>query len=282
MFVVETVKEIREIIKKEKREGKKIGLVPTMGYLHEGHLSLIRKAKEENDFVVVSVFVNPTQFGEGEDYESYPRELERDSKLSQSAGADILFHPSVAEMYPKGYNTYVETYKITDKLCGVSRPGHFKGVTTVVCKLFNIVAPHRAYFGQKDAQQVVVIKQMVRDLNMDIEIIPCPIVREEDGLALSSRNTYLSQEERRSALILSKSLFKAKDMIENGERDALKIKEFIVNNIKTEPLANIDYVEVVDAENLEDIKILNGEVLIALAVKFGNTRLIDNICIKIS
>ncbi|QZY56072.1 pantoate--beta-alanine ligase [Crassaminicella profunda] len=282
MFVVEAVKKIREVIEKEKREGKKIGLVPTMGYLHEGHLSLIRKAKEENDFVVVSVFVNPTQFGEGEDYESYPRELERDSKLAKSAGADLVFHPSVAEMYPKGYNTYVETYKITDKLCGASRPGHFRGVTTVVCKLFNIVVPHRAYFGQKDAQQVVVIKQMVRDLNMDLEIIPCPIVREEDGIALSSRNTYLNDEERKAGLILSKSLFKSKEMIENGERDGLKIKDFIINNIQTEPLAKIDYVEVVDAENLQDIEKLQGEVLIALAVKFGNTRLIDNMRIKIS
>ncbi|MCT4605963.1 MAG: pantoate--beta-alanine ligase [Marinisporobacter sp.] len=282
MFIVETVKEIRKIIKKEKREGKKIGLVPTMGYLHEGHLSLIKKAKEENDFVVVSVFVNPTQFGEGEDYESYPRELERDSNLAKSAGADILFHPFVGEMYPNGYNTYVETYKVTEKLCGASRPGHFRGVTTVVCKLFNIVAPHRAYFGQKDAQQVVVIKQMVRDLNMDIEIIPCPIVREKDGLALSSRNTYLNEEERRAGLILSKSLFKAKEMIENGERDGLKIKDFIVKNIQGEPLANIDYIEVVNSENLESMKKLEQEILIALAVKFGNTRLIDNMRIKIS
>ncbi|MCT4620448.1 MAG: pantoate--beta-alanine ligase [Marinisporobacter sp.] len=282
MFIIETMKETRKIIKKEKREGKKIGLVPTMGYLHEGHLSLIKKAKEENDFVIVSIFVNPTQFGEGEDYESYPRELERDSNLAKSVGADMIFHPSVAEMYPNGYNTYVETYKVTDKLCGASRPGHFRGVTTVVCKLFNIVAPHRAYFGQKDAQQVVVIKQMVKDLNMDIEIIPCPIVREKDGLALSSRNTYLNEEERRAGLVLSKSLFKVKEMIEKGERDGLKIKDFIVNNIQGEPLANIDYIEVVNSENLEDMKKLEEEVLIALAVKFGNTRLLDNVRIKIS
>ncbi|QEK12877.1 pantoate--beta-alanine ligase [Crassaminicella thermophila] len=282
MFIVENVKDIREIVKREKRDGKKIGFVPTMGYLHEGHLSLIRRAKEENDFVVVSVFVNPTQFCAGEDFETYPRSLERDSKLAQSAGADILFNPSAKEMYPNGYKTDVVVNEITDKLCGASRPGHFKGVTTVVCKFFNIVQPDRAYFGQKDAQQVVVIEQMVKDLNMDLEIVPCPIVREEDGLALSSRNTYLNEKERKAGLILSKSLFAAKDMIENGERDAIKIKDFIIKNISNEPMANIDYVEVVSAENLEDIKKLQGDVLIALAVKIGKTRLIDNIRIKIS
>ncbi|TCO73782.1 pantoate--beta-alanine ligase [Marinisporobacter balticus] len=281
MFIVENIKEIREVIKKEKKDGKTIGFVPTMGYLHEGHLSLIRKAKAENDFVVVSVFVNPTQFGVGEDYETYPREIEKDSELAKSAGADRVFHPAVEEMYPATYQTDVEVKKITQKLCGSSRPGHFKGVTTVVCKLFHIVNPDRAYFGQKDAQQVTVIQQMVRDLHMDLEVIPCPIVRETDGLALSSRNTYLNEEERKAGLILSKSLFLAEDLIKNGERDAMKIKNLIRENITKEPLANIDYIEVVNANNLAQLHELQDEVLIAIAVKIGKTRLIDNIRIKV-
>lgn len=282
MFVVENIKEIREIVKREKQAGKSIGFVPTMGYLHEGHLSLIKKAKEQNDFVVVSVFVNPTQFGAGEDYETYPREIERDSNLAKSVGADIVFNPSVEEMYPEGYQTDVEVQKITKMLCGASRPGHFKGVTTVVCKLFHIVNPDRAYFGQKDAQQVAVIQQMVRDLHMDLKIISCPIVREIDGLALSSRNTYLNEEERKAGLILSKSLFKAQVMIENGEHDGVKIRDFIIGNIDKEPLANIDYVEVLNAYSLEKVDELKGEILIAIAVKIGKTRLIDNIRIKIA
>lgn len=281
MKIIRTVEEMREEVSQARREGKKIGFVPTMGYLHEGHLSLIKRAKAENEFVVVSIFVNPTQFGAGEDYETYPRDLERDAKLADSEGADVIFHPSVQEMYPKGYKTFVEVEEITTRLCGASRPGHFRGVTTIVAKLFNIIKPDRAYFGQKDAQQVVVVRQMVKDLNMDVEIIPCPIVREADGLAMSSRNTYLDDEERKAALVLSRSLFKAEEMIRNGERDAKKVKEFIEGLIGSEPKARIDYVEVVDAHTLEEIEKLKGEVLIALAVKIGKTRLIDNIRLEV-
>ncbi|WIF94141.1 pantoate--beta-alanine ligase [Caminicella sporogenes] len=282
MKIIHTIKEIREEVKAARRSGKSIGFVPTMGFLHEGHLSLIKKAREENDFVVVSIFVNPTQFGPEEDLESYPRDLERDSRLSEEAGADVIFNPTAEEMYPEGYSTYVEIEgKLTKKLCGISRPGHFKGVTTVVSKLFNIVTPDRAYFGQKDAQQVAVIEQMVRDLNFDVKIVPCPIVREKDGLAMSSRNTYLSKEERKAALILSKTLFKAEEMIKNGERNSTKIRDFIINNIKSEPLANIDYVEIVDAKSLKYLNEIKGDVLIALAVKFGRARLLDNIRLEV-
>jgi len=282
MEIINDIQGIREAVKSAKEQKKSVGFVPTMGFLHEGHLGLIKKAKEENDLVIVSIFVNPTQFGPGEDLESYPRDIERDSKLSQSAGADIIFHPSVEEMYPSGFNTFVELEGgITKKLCGASRPGHFKGVTTVVSKLFNIVSPHKAYFGQKDAQQVAVIEQMVRDLNFDVKIIPCPIVREKDGLAMSSRNTYLNREERQGALILSKSLFMAETMIKDGEKDSSKIKEFITEKINSEKLANIDYVEVVDAKTLNNIDKLQGDILIALAVRFGKTRLIDNVRLNI-
>lgn len=282
MKVCKTIKEIREEVKKAKYEGKSVGIVPTMGYLHEGHLSLIRKAREENDLVVVSIFVNPTQFGIGEDLENYPRDLIRDSKLIENEKADLIFAPSVDEMYPNGYKTYVEVEgNITKKLCGKSREGHFKGVTSVVSKLFNIVTPDRAYFGQKDAQQVAVIKKMVEDLNFDISIIPCPIVREEDGLALSSRNTYLIDKDRQEATILSKSLFKAKEMIANGERNTSIIRNFIINNINTVEYAKIDYVEIVDAKTLDDIDEIKGNILIALAVKIGKPRLLDNIRLEV-
>ena len=277
MIIVETIREIQELINKERQQGKGIGFVPTMGYLHEGHLSLIRRAKAENSFVVVSIFVNPTQFGVGEDYETYPRDLERDAAMAKDAGADVIFHPSVKEMYPTGYKTYVEVVGITEKLCGASRPGHFKGVTTVVSKLFNIVKPDRAYFGQKDAQQVAVIQNMVLDLNMGVQVIPCPIVREEDGLAMSSRNTYLSGEERQAALILSKSLFKAVELIERGERRPEEIKDFISKEIQQQPKVNLDYVEIVHGVSLEGMDTIEGDVLIALAAKVGKTRLIDNI-----
>jgi pantoate--beta-alanine ligase len=252
-----------------------------MGFLHEGHLSLIRAAKKENDLVVVSIFVNPTQFGVGEDFEAYPRDLDNDAKLSEAAGADVIFNPSISEMYPEKYQTYVEVLEITNKLCGLSRPTHFKGVTTVVNKLFNIVEPDRAYFGQKDAQQVAVIQKMVRDLNMNVDIIPCPIVREVDGLAMSSRNTYLNLEQRNAALVLSKSLFTAKDMINKGNRDAVEIKEAIIKMINSEPLAAIDYVEIVDALTLNDITTIKDSILIALAIKIGRTRLIDNILVEV-
>jgi len=282
MKTINTIEEIREVVKSAKEQKKSVGFVPTMGFLHKGHLSLIKKAKEENDLVIVSIFVNPTQFGPGEDFESYPRNIDEDRRLSQSAGADIIFHPSVEEIYSNGFNTFVEVEPdITKKLCGASRPGHFKGVTTIVSKLFNIVSPHKAYFGQKDAQQIAVIEQMVRDLNFDIKIVPCPIVREEDGLALSSRNTYLTAEERKAALILSKSLFLSEKMIKDGEKVTSKIKDFIISNIESEKLAIIDYVEIVDAKSLNNIEELKGDILIALAVKFGRARLIDNIRLEV-
>lgn len=282
MKIINTIKDIRIAVKEARRNGKTIGFVPTMGYLHEGHLSLVKKAKEENNLVVVSIFVNPTQFGEGEDFETYPRDLDRDSKLVQSVGADIVFSPTVKEMYPSEASTYVEIDgKITEKLCGASRPGHFKGVTTIVTKLFNIVTPDKAYFGQKDAQQVAVIEQMARDLCLDVEIVPCPIVREEDGLAMSSRNTYLDNDERRAATVLSKALAKAEDMIKTGERNASKISKFIVDKIKSEPLSEIDYIEIVNNRTLESIEEVEGNILIALAVKIGKTRLIDNIRLEV-
>lgn len=282
MKVCKTVRQIKIEINKAIRAGKSVGFVPTMGYLHDGHLSLIKRARKENDIVVVSIFVNPTQFGEGEDLESYPRDLDRDCRLVEKEGTDFVFAPSAEEMYPHGYMSYVDVEgNITKQLCGKSRVGHFKGVATVVSKLFNIVTPNKAYFGQKDAQQVAVLEQMVRDLNFNIEIVPCPIVREADGLALSSRNTYLSQKERQDALILSKSLIEAEEMIKNGERDAAKIKNFIINNIKTVEYADIDYVEIVNAKTLEDLDQIQGDVLIALAVKIGKPRLIDNIRLEV-
>ncbi|OEF99873.1 pantoate--beta-alanine ligase [Vulcanibacillus modesticaldus] len=277
MKVFKKIKEIKSYLGEQIKQGMTIGFVPTMGYLHEGHLSLIRYAAKDNDIVVVSVFVNPTQFGPGEDLEKYPRDLDRDIRLAQQAGATVLFTPEVEEMYPNGYKTYVEVEQITGTLCGASRPGHFRGVTTVVSKLFNIINPNRAYFGQKDAQQSIVIKRMVKDLNMDIEIIVCPIVRESDGLAMSSRNVYLNKDEREQAVVLSQSLFMAKEMIQNGEKDALKIKKAIIKMIKEKPLADIDYVSIVDIETLTDVSEINNKVLIALAVRFGKTRLIDNI-----
>ncbi|OPJ56274.1 pantoate--beta-alanine ligase [Alkalithermobacter paradoxus] len=283
MSLVKTIKELKEEIKRMSY-GKdiSIGFVPTMGYLHEGHISLIKKAKLENDIVVVSVFVNPTQFGPNEDFESYPRDIERDYNLSISGGADIVFNPNVDEMYPDGASTFVNVKgDITNKLCGKSRPTHFEGVTTVVSKLFNIVKPTNAYFGQKDAQQVAVIQKMVRDLFFDINIVSCPIVREEDGLAMSSRNVYLNEEERNQALILSKSLFKARDMFLDGERDANVLRKFIIDNINTKELANIDYVDIVDAKTLENVETINSKAIIALAVKFGKTRLIDNIYLEV-
>ncbi|NLM50966.1 MAG: pantoate--beta-alanine ligase [Clostridiaceae bacterium] len=279
MKIIKTKRELREELNKHRKENKTIGFVPTMGYLHEGHLSLIRKSAQENDITVVSIFVNPTQFGPNEDFEKYPRDLERDAKLAESAGADYIFNPEVSEMYPEGYLTYCYVKDITKKLCGKSRPTHFEGVTTVCLKLFNIVRPNRAYFGQKDAQQLAVIKRMVKDLDLELEIVPCPIVRDYDNLALSSRNVYLSQEERKEALCLSKSLFEAKRMIDGGERDSAKIKEKMKKIIGASKLAKIDYVEIVDADTLEDNAAIKDNTLIAVAAYFGSTRLIDNIII---
>ncbi|MDD6182806.1 MAG: pantoate--beta-alanine ligase [Lachnospiraceae bacterium] len=276
MELVTTVKEVRSRVKQWKKEGLTVGLVPTMGYLHDGHKSLIDRAVKENDRVVVSDFVNPTQFGENEDLGSYPRDIERDSKLCEEAGAALIFHPAPEEMYAPDYCTFVDMNKLTDVLCGKTRPIHFSGVCSVVSKLFNIVTPDRAYFGQKDAQQLAVIRRMVRDLNFDIEIVGCPIVREPDGLALSSRNTYLNTEERKAALVLSQALKLGKDMMESGETDAVRIRKAMVEHIENEPLARIDYVEIVDADSLESVQKIENKVLTAMAVYIGNTRLIDN------
>ena len=276
MEVFENIPAMKQFVRMKKAEGKTIGFVPTMGYLHSGHLSLIKKSTSQNDVTVISIFVNPTQFGENEDLDQYPRDFERDCRLAQEAGADAVFFPTAGMMYPEGYKTYVEVVDITKRLCGVTRPTHFKGVTTVVTKLFHIVAPDRAYFGQKDAQQLLVIRRMVKDLNMDIEIVGCPIVRETDGLAMSSRNLYLSEEERTQATVLNQSLEMAEKMIDSGERDSNTVKKAIKEKIGTMELARIDYVELVDTESLLPAQRITGEVLIALAVYFGETRLIDN------
>ena len=246
------------------------------GFLHEGHGSLISKAVEQNDKAVVSIFVNPMQFGPTEDLESYPRDLEKDSKFCESLGADLIFHPEPEEMYHEGFSSFVDMTVLTEELCGLSRPVHFRGVCTVVSKLFNIVQPDRAYFGQKDAQQLAVIKHMVDDLNMNVEVIGCPIIREEDGLAKSSRNTYLSAEERKAALILSKTIFMGQKMVEEGETDAVKLVEAMKKNIETEPLAKIDYIKAVDGLTMQQVTELKSPVLVAMAVYIGKTRLIDN------
>lgn len=280
-MVISTINEVRAIVNKWKSEGLTVGFVPTMGYLHEGHESLIKKAHEENDKVIVSIFVNPIQFGPKEDLSTYPRDLERDTVLCKNAGADIIFHPENEEMYYKDFSTFVDMDGLTNELCGKSRPTHFKGVCTVVTKLFNIVTPHRAYFGEKDAQQLAVIKRMVRDLNIDVEVVGCPIIREEDGLAKSSRNTYLSEEERIAATILNKALTLAKNKIASGERVASNIVNSIIETISTEPLARIDYVQVVDSLSIEPVITLDKSVLVAIAVFIGKTRLIDNFTYKL-
>ncbi|MGI6728186.1 MAG: pantoate--beta-alanine ligase [Anaerovoracaceae bacterium] len=280
MKILNTVTEVREYIKEQKKKGLSIGLVPTMGYLHDGHLSLIKKSTEKNDITVISIFVNPTQFSPNEDLDKYPRDFERDSKIAMENGVDVLFYPSVSELYPKNFQTYVTIENLSKHLCGKSRPTHFRGVTTIVSKLFNIVTPDNAYFGQKDAQQYFVLKRMVEDLNFDIHLVMCPIIREKDGLALSSRNVYLNQEERRQALCLNQSLKKAKELVVKGEKYADIIADYIKETIEKNDLANIDYIEVVDTETLESVQKIEGRILIALAVKFGNTRLIDNIIIE--
>lgn len=276
MKIVETIQEVREQVKEWRKQGLTVGLVPTMGYLHEGHKSLIDCAVAENDRVVVSVFVNPMQFGPKEDLASYPRDLDRDAAVCESAGAALVFHPEPSEMYHDDFSSFVDMSTLTGGLCGKTRPIHFRGVCTVVSKLFNIVVPDKAYFGQKDAQQLAVIRHMVSDLNFGIEIVGCPIVREEDGLAKSSRNTYLSEEERRAALILSQSLKKGKALLETGETDAAKLRTVIANTLATEPLAKVDYVEVVGWDTLEPVESINGPILTAIAVYIGKTRLIDN------
>ncbi|NSB14763.1 pantoate--beta-alanine ligase [Clostridium beijerinckii] len=280
-MLVKEIKELRNLIKAWKRDGLSVGYVPTMGALHEGHESLIKRAVEENDKVVVSVFVNPTQFGPNEDYDSYPRNINKDLELCINAGAAIVFNPEPSEMYYGDKSTSVSVSGLTSVLCGAKRPGHFDGVCLVVSKFLNIVTPDKAYFGEKDAQQVAVIKRMVRDLNIDVEIVACPIIREEDGLAKSSRNTYLSKDERKAALVLSRSLEIAKDALRKGERNANNIKNSIKEVLNSEPLAKIDYVEIVDSDSLKSVEIIERNVLIPIAVYIGKTRLIDNFIFEI-
>ena len=275
MKIVETINEVRARVKEWKKQGLTIGLVPTMGYLHEGHQSLMDAARKENDKVVVSIFVNPMQFGPTEDLAEYPRDLDHDAKVCENAGVDLVFHPEPEEMYEPDFCSFVDMTGLTEGLCGKTRPIHFRGVCTVVNKLFNIVQPDRAYFGQKDGQQLAVVRRMVRDLNMDIEIVGCPIVREEDGLAKSSRNTYLSPEERKAALILSKTIALGEELAKT-EKDAGKVIAAMKENIETEPLAKIDYVEAVDAVSMAPVNTLEGECMLAVAVYIGKTRLIDN------
>ena len=275
MKIVSTIEEVRAQVKEWKKEGKTIGFVPTMGYLHEGHMSLI-DAAGENDKVVVSIFVNPMQFGPTEDLASYPRDLEHDAKLCEEHGVDLIFHPTPEEMYGDQFYSYVDMDVLTKELCGLSRPVHFRGVCTVVTKLFNIVTPDRAYFGQKDAQQLAVIKRMVKDLNMPLTITGCPIIREDDGLAKSSRNTYLSPEERKAALVLSRSIFLGKEMVEKGERDCKRILAAMTEEIEKEPLAKIDYVKIVDLDTMQQVEKIDRGILAAIAVYIGKTRLIDN------
>ena len=274
--VTRTPAEVKEVIKEWKKQGYSIGLVPTMGYLHEGHGSLIKKAVEDNDKVMVSVFVNPIQFGPNEDLETYPRDFDADLKMIESLGADMVFHPEPSDMYASDFSTTVSVAGVSENLCGAKRPGHFNGVCTVVTKLFNLSEADRAYFGQKDAQQLAVVRRMVRDLNVNIEIVGCPIIREDDGLAKSSRNTYLSPEERQAATVLNKALIAGKQMVEEGEKSALAVKTRIEDIISKEPLAKIDYVEITDWNSIEPVDIIDGSILCAIAVYIGNTRLIDN------
>ena len=276
MVLATTIQEVRTAVKAWKKQGLTVGFVPTMGYLHEGHQSLIDAAVAQNDKVVVSIFVNPMQFGPTEDLEQYPRDLERDRNLCKAAGAALIFHPEPEEMYGKNFCSFVDMTGLTEGLCGKSRPVHFRGVCTVVTKLLNIVQPDRAYFGQKDAQQLAVIRRMVEDLNMDVTIVGCPIIREPDGLAKSSRNTYLSPEERQAALVLSRALKAGKEKLEQGVREADLLLDTMREIICQEPMAKIDYVELVDAETLQPINRVDREILVALAVFVGKTRLIDN------
>lgn len=280
-MIIETINELRNYLEEHRKTGKTIGFVPTMGFLHEGHLSLIRAAKAENDIVVVSDFVNPTQFAPNEDFESYPRNIGQDEKMAMEAGADVIFFPSVVEMYPNGSSTFVEVEGETTKiLCGKSRPSHFKGVTTVVNILFNIVQPNKAYFGQKDAQQVAVLIKMVRDLHQNLEIVVCPIVREKDGLAMSSRNTYLDTQQRKDATILYQSLQEAELHFKNGENNVENLTQFIRKKLSEKSSADIDYIEIYDFPSLTKIEKIDHKALAAIAVRFGKTRLIDNIILE--
>lgn len=282
MKIVSTKKEVRNQVKAWRAEGLSVGFVPTMGYLHEGHESLVKRAVAENDRVVVSIFVNPMQFGPKEDLATYPRDLEADSKLCEAAGAALIFHPEPEEMYEDGFCSFVDMNGLTNALCGLSRPVHFRGVCTVVNKLFNIVKPDRAYFGEKDAQQLAVVKRMVKDLDMDLEIVGCPIIREADGLAKSSRNTYLSPEGRKQALVLSKAIFAGKAMVEAGEKNPETVKKTMIDIIEEAPMARIDYVEMVDVTTMQNVDEVKGEILCAIAVYIADeARLIDNFMITV-
>jgi len=277
---VDNISRMSTLVKMLKKEAKSVGFVPTMGYLHEGHMSLVNAAKKHTDVVVMSIFVNPLQFGPKEDLEKYPRDLKRDEETARAAGVDILFYPSVKDMYPEGYATYVDVKGLSEVLCGASRPGHFRGVATVVAKLFGIVKPAIAYFGQKDAQQAIIIKKMVEDLNMDVEVKLMPVVREKDGLAKSSRNIYLSESERRDASVLYQALQKAESLIKQGERDSKKIVKSMEEMIGQKPTAKIGYISIMDAKRLKELNAVSGETLIALAVHIGHTRLIDNVIVN--
>lgn len=276
MQTFETIEAVRKQVNLWRQAGETIGLVPTMGALHAGHQSLIERAAKENDHVIVSIFVNPTQFAPNEDLTSYPRKLEEDQALCEKAGVEVIFHPEPQEMYPSGFDTFVEVHGTTEVLEGASRPTHFRGVTTIVLKLLQIAQPDRAYFGQKDAQQVAVIQQMVRDLNVPVEIIVCPIIREADGLAKSSRNVYLNPAERKAALVLSRALNLAQQRLNAGTREPKELIQLIIEEISKESLAKIDYVEIVDQKTLQKVETINAAILVPIAVYIGNTRLIDN------
>lgn len=280
MKTITKITEIRKNIDEWKKQGLKIGFVPTMGCLHQGHLSLIEQAKKENDKVIVSIFVNPLQFGPNEDFSRYPRSLDKDLEGCKTFGADLVFTPTLKELLPEKNLIYIDVDLLGNNLCGSSRPGHFRGVCTIVAKLFNILNPDKSYFGEKDAQQLAIITKMVEDLNFNTKIVPCPIIREADGIAMSSRNIYLTKDERKAATILSKSLKGANSLLKKGERDSFSLKSFIIDNIKTEPLAKIDYVEIVDHATLQFVEEIEKPILIAVAVYFGKTRLIDNLTYK--
>jgi len=280
MQIIEHVSDMRQWSERQRRERQRIVLVPTMGFLHEGHLYLVRDARSHGDHVVVSIFVNPTQFGPGEDFAAYPRDFERDRRLLETENVDVLFHPSVAQIYPSGAQTIVEVEQLTLPLCGSVRPGHFRGVATVVAKLFNIVRPHAAIFGEKDYQQLQVIRRMACDLSMDVEIIGHPIMREADGLAMSSRNAYLSADERQAAVCLSRALCKAERLFKRGESVAARLVELVTTEIQREPLAKIEYVKLCDAETLAEVDAIDAPALLAVAVRFGRARLIDNRVLK--
>jgi pantoate--beta-alanine ligase len=274
MKIIETISEMKKV---RRALTEPVGFVPTMGYLHEGHVSLVRQAKAENKSVVVSIFVNPTQFGPREDLSKYPRDLKRDLAMLEKVGTDVVFFPADTEMYPSNYDTWVDVDKLTKRLEGASRPTHFRGVTTIVNKLFNIVEANNAYFGQKDAQQALVIQKMVTDLNMNVRVVVCATVREPDGLAMSSRNVYLTPEQRKQATVLYRSLLLAKELYTKGERNAVKIRQQMMELVQKEPLAVIDYISIADEQTLEELDTIQDKALVSMVVKFGNTRLLDNI-----